>query len=370
MYKKHFGLRRLPFSIAPDPRYLYMSEQHREALAHLLFGVKNEGGFVLLTGEVWTGKTTICRCLLDKLPKKCDVAFIINPKLSVSELLATICDEFRIRYPKKNATVKLFVDRINEYLLQSHAKRRKALLIIDEAQNLSDEVLEQIRLLTNLETNDRKLLQIILLGQPELRTKLARPELKQLAQRIVARFHLGPLSNNDVAVYVRHRLSLAGIHRDLFSPPGLHRLYDLSGGIPRVVNAICDRALLGTYVQGKHYVDAATIVRAAHEVLGASRQKPYLKIATLVLAGLALFAAGALLAFMTYRSFNSPIAVLEKKPEQPALSRPVPVPDRQAQSGPAEENPAKDESSNAQAPKTDAVTESGDSPVEPPAPDR
>ena len=208
MYRKHFGMKRFPFSIAPDPRYLFMSEQHREALAHLLYGVRSEGGFVLLTGEVGTGKTTVCRRLIETLSKNIVVAFIIHPSLSVAELLATVCDEFGISYPKKT-TIKDLVDRINAFLLDLNAKRKKAILIIDEAQNLSRDVLEQIRLLTNLETNDRKLLQIILIGQPELRDKLARPELRQLSQRIVARCHLEALSKADVIGYVNHRLAIA-----------------------------------------------------------------------------------------------------------------------------------------------------------------
>ncbi len=271
MYRKYFGIRKAPFSIAPDPRYLYMSEQHREALAHLLYGIKCDGGFVLLTGDVGTGKTTICRRLLQQLSKTVVVAFVINPRLSVADLLATICDEFGIGYPKKTASIKVFVDLINAYLLDAHANRRKAILIIDEAQNLSDEVLEQIRLLTNLETNQRKLLQIVLIGQPELRDKLAGPEMRQLAQRIVARFHLGPLRKHEIAPYVQHRLSIAGIREELFSPRCFKRLYRVSGGVPRLINTICDRALLGAYVRERKQVDRGLIGIAAREVLGGPR---------------------------------------------------------------------------------------------------
>jgi general secretion pathway protein A len=194
MYQSYFGLAEAPFSIAPDPRYLYMSQRHQEALAHLLYGVNGGGGFVLLTGEVGAGKTTVCRCLLEQIPESCDVAYIFNPKLTVAELLSTICAEFGIACPSGNTSVKVFIDCINAYLLDAHARGRHTVLIIDEAQNLSADVLEQMRLLTNLETNQRKLLQIILLGQPELATMLAQPELKQLAQRIIARYHLGPLT--------------------------------------------------------------------------------------------------------------------------------------------------------------------------------
>jgi len=201
MYRTFFGLREKPFAIAPDPGFLFMSELHREALAHLLYGVKSDAGFVLLTGEVGTGKTTICRCLLEQMPETSKVAYVINPRLSVLELLATICEEFGIEYPPGNNSIKLFVDLINEYLLEAHAGGYKPVLIIDEAQNLSYDLLEQIRLLTNLETNERKLLLIIMLGQPELREKLFKPELRQLQQRITARYHLGPLSKRDTLLY-------------------------------------------------------------------------------------------------------------------------------------------------------------------------
>jgi general secretion pathway protein A len=267
MYQSHFGLSEAPFSIAPDPRYVYLSQRHQEALAHLLYGVSGEGGFVLLTGDVGTGKTTICRCLLDQIPESCDVAYVFNPKLTVEELLSTICVELGIACPPGNTSIKVFVDSLNQHLLAANALGRHAVLIIDEAQNLSADVLEQMRLLTNLETNQRKLLQIILLGQPELATMLARPELRQLSQRIVARYHLGPLSKAEVAAYVRHRLEIAGTTRQLFPASLMRRLYRLSGGVPRVINAICDRALLGAFVQGKEGVDSTTLAKAADEVL-------------------------------------------------------------------------------------------------------
>ena len=220
MYQSYFGLVEAPFSIAPDPHYLYMSEHHQEALATLLYGVRGDGGFVLLTGEVGAGKTTICRHLLEQVPEACDLAYIFNPKLTVVELLSSICDEFGIKYPKSNISIKLFVGLINDYLLAGHAKGRRAVLIIDEAQNLSVDVLEQMRLLTNLETLQRKLLQIILIGQPELIVMLERPELRQLAQRIVARHHLGSLNKKEVAAYVRHRLDVSGAQRQLFPEIG------------------------------------------------------------------------------------------------------------------------------------------------------
>ncbi len=268
MYNEYFGLKESPFSIAPDPRYLYMSEQHREALAHLVYGFNSEGGFVLLTGEVGTGKTTVCRCLLDQIPENSSIAFILNPKLTVEELLATICDEFGIQYPKNNTSVKIFIDLINAYLLEAHGKRNKAILIIDEAQNLSSDVLEQLRLLTNLETNQCKLLQIILLGQPELKEKLSMPELRQLSQRIIARYHLESLTRKDIGAYISHRLAVAGLRKQLFSDSTINRLYSLTGGVPRLINVICDRALLGTYTQGKDSVTKSLLTAAAKEVFG------------------------------------------------------------------------------------------------------
>ncbi len=268
MYNEYFGLEETPFSIAPDPRYLYMSEQHREALAHLVYGFNSSGGFVLLTGDVGTGKTTICRCLLEQIPENAAIAFIFNPKLTVEELLATICDEFGIKYSKDSSSIKDFVDLINAFLLETHSKGVKAVLIIDEAQNLSSDVLEQLRLLTNLETNQHKLLHVILLGQPELGTKLSEPDLSQLSQRIIARYHLGPLSKKDIGAYVKHRLNVAGFHKQLFSESAINKLYHYTGGVPRLINVICDRALLGTYTQEQKTVSRSTLSKAAHEVFG------------------------------------------------------------------------------------------------------
>ena len=269
MYEEYFSLKTKPFSIVPDPRYFFMSHGHKEALAHLLYGIGSEGGFVLLTGEVGTGKTTVCRRLLELMPEHCEVAFILNPKLTAEELLATVCDEFGISYPEGTTSIKALVASINGYLLSVHEKGRRAVLIIEEAQNLEPGVLEQIRLLTNLETTEHKLLQIIMVGQPELREMLSQPQLRQLSQRITARYHLGPLSKEEVAEYVNHRLSVAGLVRGrLFPPPTLRRLFRLSGGVPRLINVICDRALLGAYVQAKDRVDTTTLTMAAREVSG------------------------------------------------------------------------------------------------------
>ena len=268
MYNEYFGFKTAPFSIAPDPHYLYMTAQHREALAHLVYGLNSEGGCILLTGEVGTGKTTICRCLLEQIPEKANVALLLNPKVTAIELLETICDEFKIIYPEKENTVKTYIDLINAFLLESNARGEKTVLIIDEAQNLDSTVLEQLRLLTNLETNQRKLLQIIILGQPELLDILSREEMRQLAQRITARFHLNPLNRVEIKAYISHRLAIAGQNVQFFPENVIKRIYQISKGIPRLVNVICDRALLGTYVQGKHSVDLTTLNQAAKEIFG------------------------------------------------------------------------------------------------------
>ncbi|OPY81655.1 MAG: putative general secretion pathway protein A [Syntrophorhabdus sp. PtaU1.Bin153] len=275
MYREYFGLRETPFSIAPDPHYFYISEAHREALAHLMYGINSDGGFVLLTGEVGTGKTTVCRCLIEQMPEDCEVAFILNPKLSSVELLASICDEFGIAYPEGRETVKDLVARIYDFLLRTNESGKKAVLIIEEAQNLDVEVLEQIRLLTNLETSKRKLLQIIMLGQPELQKTLKKPELSQLSQRITARYHIGPLAKHELSAYVNHRLSVAGLGRgELFPPSVINKLYHLTKGVPRLVNVICDRALLGAYTQGEQAVNKCTLVTAANEVYGRTSKDP------------------------------------------------------------------------------------------------
>ncbi len=322
MYQSYFGLTEAPFSIAPAPRYLYMSQRHQEALAHLLYGVNGGGGFVLLTGEIGAGKTTVCRCLLEQIPAACDVAYIFNPKLTVAELLATICVEFGIACPPGNGSIKVFVDCINAHLLDAHARGRHAVLIIDEAQNLSPDVLEQMRLLTNLETSERKLLQIILIGQPELVQILGRPELRQLAQRIVARYHLGPLTRAEVEAYVRHRLDVAGARKPLFPSALTRRLYRASGGVPRIINVLCDRALLGAYVQGKEAVDRKTLRQAEREVLPAPEKRG----SRAMLASLLLLTACiGLLAVFNWPALKARLAAPDAKPA-PALVKRTPPP--------------------------------------------
>ena len=270
MYARHFGLTSDPFSIAPDPRFLFMSERHREALAHLLFGVAGTGGFVLFTGDIGTGKTTVCRCFLEQIPATCQVAMVFNPKLSVLELLQTICEEFQVALAPGALGLKSYVDALNIFLLQSHAIGQSNVLIIDEAQNLLPEVLEQLRLLTNLETHERKLLQIVLIGQPELRTLLQRPDLEQLAQRVIARYHLESLDLADTTHYIAHRLAVAGHSGALpFDQKSLRRIYALTQGVPRRVNLLCGRALLGAFAHGQYQVNCSMVDQAAAEVFAA-----------------------------------------------------------------------------------------------------
>jgi len=321
MYMRFFGLKQEPFSLAPDPRYLYMSKRHREALAHLLYGVGGGGGFVLLSGEIGAGKTTVCRCFLEQIPKRCNVAYIFNPKLTVMELVKSVCDEFRIPVPNTRnqpATVKTFVDALNDFLLKTHAVGQNNVLIIDEAQMLSVDVLEQLRLLTNLETNERKLLQIVLIGQPELRTMLERPELEQLAQRVIARFHLKALSSKETEHYIRHRLSVAGMTRSIpFDRKSLQLIHEIARGVPRRINLLCDRAMLGAYAHGKTGIDAGIVEKAAREVFGKSEPNGPDRSRFGSGAGLGLFVATglaltALLVFAVYggyRKFVAPPAV-------------------------------------------------------------
>jgi general secretion pathway protein A len=268
MYTDHFKLSEPPFSLTPDPRYLFMSERHREGLAHLLYGVQQPGGFVQLTGDIGSGKTTLCRCLIKQLPPETDVALILNPRLTVIELLATVCDELGIAYPAETASVKVLIDALNQRLLESHARGRRTVLIIDEAQNLQEDVLEQIRLLTNLETSREKLLQIILIGQPELLLILKKQKLRQLAQRITARYHLLTLTKPETYAYIQHRLFVSGRRDPLFSGRAKRLVYRLSGGVPRVINIICDRALLGAYALDKHRITTAIVRRASRETRG------------------------------------------------------------------------------------------------------
>lgn len=291
MYYQYFGLREAPFSIAVDPRYLFMSQRHQDALAHLLYGVNTGGGFILLTGEVGTGKTTIIRSVLERLPANTDLALVFNPALNAEQLLAATCDELGVEYRADPLDLKQLSDNLHRFLLANHARGRNTVLLIDEAQHLQRDVLEQVRLLTNLETHNKKLLQIILVGQPELQDMLAQRELRQLSQRITARFQLKPLNLAESGAYIRHRLEVAGLpaSQTLFPPAVVREVHRLSGGIPRLINLLCDRALLGTYGRHRQQVDKAMLKLAAAEVLGdseleSSKSRLWPWVAVLVLA--------------------------------------------------------------------------------------
>jgi general secretion pathway protein A len=325
MYTQKFGLKLDPFSIAPDPRFLYMSERHREALAHLLWGVSGPtgaaggsgGGFVLLTGDIGAGKTTICRCFLQQVPAHCNVGYIFNPKLSVIELLESICEEFHVTLPPDKAifpTAKAYIDALNAHLLDRHAAGESCVLIIDEAQNLAPEVLEQLRLLTNLETAERKLLQIILIGQPELRSMLARPDMEQLAQRVIARCHLDALNLAETKQYIAHRLAVAGLTDELpFDAPALKRIHELTRGVPRRINLLCGRALLGAWALGEPMASRSTVDQAAKEVFGTEhigQANASQRRTRIALTALVLLLAGAVGALAIWS--NTP------KPQPPA----------------------------------------------------
>lgn len=268
MFREFFDIEENPFSNTPDPKYLFMSQRHKEALAHLIYGVEGDSGFVLLTGEVGTGKTTLCRYLAESLPDGVELALCINPRLSEVELLASICDDMGISVSGSRSSITDLTGTINTHLLDVHARGDQAVLIIDEAQVLSFDLLEQIRLLTNLETADSKLLQIILIGQPELKETLDRQDLRQLSQRVTARYHLDPLTRRETRDYISHRLGVAELSPAVFQSSALTEIYEASRGIPRLINSICERCLLGAYAAGTKHIDAQLARKAAAEVLG------------------------------------------------------------------------------------------------------
>ena len=333
MYTSFFGLNEKPFSITPDPRYLFMSERHGEALAHLVYGVTESGGFIQLTGEVGTGKTTLCRSLLlNRMPSNADVAVVLNPQLSAPEFLEAICEELSIGVPTPRGSIKALIDALNRHLLDAHSEGRRTILVVDEAQNLAPEVLEEVRLLTNLETSKQKLLQIILIGQPELRELLARNDLRQLAQRITGRYHLEPLTREETDQYIEHRLKVAGALGEVFDAGAKRAVFKLSQGVPRLVNVICDRALLGAYSQGSRIVNRRLIHRAAAEITG----EPELNAGwrwTLPVTGVAVIAMLAMAAAVWFddnrQTVLEPVAVVAAPIEIEAapISEPGPEPE-------------------------------------------
>jgi general secretion pathway protein A len=334
MYTSFFGLTEKPFAITPDPRYLYLSERHAEALAHLLYGINESGGFIQLTGEVGTGKTTVVRTLLSRVPHHADVAVILNPRVTPVEFLLTICEELGLAIAEADRdSVKQLVDALNRRLLSAHAEGRRIIVLVDEAQNLSIDVLEQVRLLTNLETPTQKLLQIILIGQPELRELLDRTDLRQLAQRITGRYHLKPLSREETKGYVRHRLRVAGATEEIFTPAALGELHRLSMGIPRVINVACDRALLGAYTQETKKITAGLVRRAAGEVYG-RRILPVWLGWILGSLGAAALAGTAFLGWQYLRHQNIVLSA-----SRPAKIAAVPSPAAQLPAGPQSAGP-------------------------------
>ena len=322
MYAAHFGLTERPFSLAPDPRYLFSSAAHQEALAHLVYGLQG-GGFVQLTGDVGTGKTTVCRALLEQLPSDVDVAMIFTPQLTTVELLSTVCDELCVPHPAGASSLKVLIDALSRALVDAHARGRRTVLIIDEAQNLSVEVLEDLRLLTNIETTTEKLLQVILIGQAELADLMDQTALRPLAQRITARCQLRPLSFPETRAYVRHRLRVAGQRDTIFTLPALSVIHRRSGGVPRLINTICDRALLGAFGGSKRRVTAGTTRRAAVEVSGSGGRRRWVPAAVM-----AAVLAAIVSATMSGSTYLTPAATSWQqriRPADEAASKPTVV---------------------------------------------
>lgn len=296
MYCDYFGFKQEPFTIAPDPSFLYPSAKHRQALAHLKYGLDREGGFILFTGEVGTGKTTLTRLLLEQVPASFRVAYVLNAKLDTKDVLASICDELHIELAAKGGATELspksYIDAINANLLETHSQGFKTLVVIEEAQNLDEEVLEMLRLLTNLETNTTKLLHILLVGQPELLDLIGLPQLRQLNQRVVSRFHLQPLDRSETESYLKHRMRKVGCSRIVFERSAINSLHRFSEGVPRKLNLLAERALLGAYSQDKERVSKPQVVQAEKEVFGekigdrSSNMRISTVIVLLVLAGL------------------------------------------------------------------------------------
>lgn len=338
MYLSFFGLNEKPFAITPDPRYLFMSERHGEGLAHLLYGVTDSGGFIQLTGEVGTGKTTLVRTLLGQLPEQVDVALILNPQVTVLEFLRSICVELGVDPPASPNSPMALVAALNRYLLDAHARGRRIILLVDEAQNLSTEVLEQLRLLTNLETARQKLLQIILIGQPELREVLAQNNLRQLAQRVTGRYHLEPLSRAETADYIAHRMKVAGAVAAFFDETASREVHRISGGIPRLINVICDRALLGAYSREQRGVDRALVRLAAREVSGAPSERSRFSLRWLAMAGALLLAVAAGYGVAAFRGGTKPaVADIESAGAAPVTMATAAAADTLMESAPVTE---------------------------------
>ena len=268
MYLSFFALKQKPFSITSSPSFLFLSQRHKEALSYLSYGINERVGFIEITGEVGTGKTTICRALLNQLSDKIKTAFIFNSNLSSLQLMQTIVDDLGIKTDKKNKS-GLFSE-LNRFLIDQLGANNNVVLIIDEAQNLSHQLLEQIRMLSNLETENEKLLQIVLVGQPELREKLRSPSLRQLRQRIAVRYHIEALSREEIPLYIHHRLKLAGANGSapIFDETAIDEITRYSRGIPRVINIVCDKAMLTGFAMDKRAINGEMIKQAAQEIEG------------------------------------------------------------------------------------------------------
>ena len=300
MYLDYFGFDEPPFSITPDPKFVFLSKKHEESLAHLVYGISRGGGagFVQLTGEVGTGKTTITRLLLDKIPEKTNIALILNTTVAPLELLQNICQELKISMRGIKGKLNTLIDKLNKYLLKSWSDGENTIVIIDEAQNLSRDTLEQLRLLTNLETNTHKLLQIILIGQPELRSTMRRNDLRQLAQRVTARYHLMPLSKEETFEYLQHRISIAGCDTRIISNSVSKKAYRITGGVPRLINILMDRALLAAYSDDHKQITKKHLSIASQEVMPESHQPTFkinIKTILILLAILMLIPLGQLI---------------------------------------------------------------------------
>ncbi len=298
IYLQHFALAREPFSIVPDPGFLYPSIYHRQAVAHLKYGLDREGGFILLTGEVGTGKTTLTRTMIKRIPPHVRVAYILNSKLNIADVLASICDELDIALPNttelsltKQSFTKQCIDALNRDLLAAHTQGKKTLIVLEEAQNLTPEVLETLRLLSNLETSTDKLLHILLVGQPELLDILAQQDLRQLNQRVVSRFHLSPLDKDDISNYINHRLHRAGAKRPIFDAGCAAALFNLTGGVPRLINLVSHQSLVAAYSIGAQTVSPKLVKQAATEILSEPKKPLVTKTSLLgFIAGLVLIA--------------------------------------------------------------------------------
>lgn len=328
MYQEFFSLKEQPFSISPDPDFLFLSDRHKEALAHLMYGLQGNGGFVLLTGEVGTGKTTVCRALLQDISDERDIAYILNPAQTEVELLATICDQLHIEYDIDRASLKTLFDAISSWMLHNLEKGRSAIVLIDEAQHLSFSVLEQLRLLTNIESNNKKPLQVILIGQTELQQKLKQNELRQLAQRITARYHLLPLTLQESEYYIQHRLNVAGASYPIFETKLLKRIFKYSRGIPRLINLICDRSMLCAYSQNSPKVTLKMIDLAVKEIDLSlddhSASKSFKQVWRIILL-VALMTITGIQAPKIYHHFNKPQQAIDTISELNQVQNQEPV---------------------------------------------